>query len=165
MTLQLTGGDARQTLTVRYFPLLAWSFVGVATYGITTIFIAINEGRQPVTEGVIAAVALLVIFTMFVAATAGQFIATTFDRAADKVRIARYSIRGRLIIERPLSEVVGFQVTVLRRAQHRLELQMRSGERLPLTPFYVVTFNNSAMHKISALLGVEPKIEYKQRRF
>jgi hypothetical protein len=165
MTLQVTGGDARQTLSIRYFPLLAWSFVALAAYGISTIFIAINDGRQPVNEGVIAAVALLVIFTMFVAATAGQFVTTTFDRSRDLVRIARYSIRGRLIIERPLSEVVGLQVTVLRRAQHRLELQFRSGERLPLTPFYVVTFSNSAMHKISALLGVEPKIEHKVRRF
>lgn len=163
MTLQITGGDARQTLTVRYFPLLAWSFVALAGYGISTIFVAINDGRQPVTEGVIAAVALLVIFTMFVAATAGQFAMITFDRANDMVRIAQYGIRGRVIIERPLSEVVGVYATVLRRAQHRLELQLRSGERVPLTPYYVVTFSNRAMHKIGALIGVEPQIEYKVR--
>jgi hypothetical protein len=165
MTLQLTGGDARQTLTVQYFPLLAWSFVGLAGYGISTIFIAINAGRQPVNEGVIAAVALLVIFTMFVAATAGQFVITTFDRGRDLVRIARYSVRGRTIIERPLSEVVGVQVRVLRRAQHRLELQFRSGEKVPLSPYYVVTFSNSAMHKISKLIGVEPEIIHQPRRF
>ncbi len=165
MTLQLTGGDARQTLTVRYFPLLAWAFVALASYGISTIFIAINAGRQPVTEGVIGAVALLVIFTMFVAATAGQFAITTFDRASDLVRIARYGVRGRVIIERPLSEVVGVQATVLRRAQHRLELQFRSGERVPLSPYYVVTFSNSAMNKISALIGVEPQIVQQPRRY
>lgn len=165
MTLQLTGGDARQTLTVRYVPLLAWTFIGLLVYGISTIIAAINDGRQPINEGVVSAIMVLIGFAIFVAFTTGQVAITTFDRANDLVRVTQYGLRGRVLKERPLSEVVGVQVRVLRRAQHRLELLMRSGEQIPLSPYYVVTFSNQAMHKISALLDVEAQVVMQPRRY
>lgn len=157
MTIQSIN-ESPDTLTLRHFPILSWSFIAVALYGISTIVAAMIAGRQPADGGSFFALALLGGFTLFVAIIGGGVSTAHFDRRAGVVRLAGYSLLGRRVQERRLDEVVGLQVRVLRRSQHRVELQLRSGERLPLTSHYVVTFGTRGIARLSAYLGLDPEL-------
>jgi hypothetical protein len=152
----VTGGE--RALTVRYVPLLVWGFLAMACCGVITLVAGMVAGRQPATLGAIGATALLLGFALFVGLVGGELVVATFDRAADLVRIRRYGLRGLSMSERRLSDLAGLEVRVLRRAQHRIELRFRSGERLPLTNYYVVSLNSQGLRRLSALLGVEPTV-------
>ncbi|MBX0327004.1 hypothetical protein K2Z83_04820, partial [Oscillochloris sp. ZM17-4] len=155
MTINLMqGGESR--LTIRYLPLLAWLFIGVTLYGVGTLVAELAAGSRAMDGGTALGLAGLITLVLFVAVAAGQFVVCTFDRGGDQVRIARYGLHGRAVQTRPLSEVVGMDVRVLRRAQHRIELRLRSGERLSLTPYYVVAYGTGGIERIGALIGVEP---------
>lgn len=156
MTIQSIN-ESPDRLTLRYFPLVAWLFVAVSVYGLGTIAAAMLAGRQPADGGSFMAVALLGGFTLFVALMGGQVSTAHFDRRAGTVRLRSYGLVGRRAEERPLQEVVGLRVRVLRRSQHRIELQLRSGELLPLTAGYVVTFTSGGIGRLSAYLGLPPE--------
>jgi len=158
----VTGGE--RALTVRYLPLAVWAFLALAAYVIGALVVGMLTGSRPATAGALGATALLLGFTLFIALVGGELVIATFDRAADRVLIRRYGLRGFRRIERQLSELVGLEVRVLRRAQHRIELRFRSGERLPLTSYYVVSFNNRGLSRLSALLGLEPTLAPEPRR-
>lgn len=158
----LSVGD--RGLTLRYYPALAWLFIGLVLYGVGTILVAVQAGIQPLTAGTIFAIAALLAMVLFVAATAGQYVVCSFERSSNLMRICHYGLLGRRTIERPLSEVTRLNVRILRRAQHRVELQMRSGEQIPLTPYYVVTFGTSVITRLGRLLGLEPNVIEAPRR-
>jgi len=157
VTIQTTV-EAADALTLRYYPILSWSFIAVALYGLTSIVRALADGRQPATGGTYVAMALLAGFTLFVAVAGGAVATARFDRRSDSVRLRRYGLLGVRSEERRLSEVVRLRVQVLRRSQHRVELQLQSGERLPLTTHYVVTFGGGGVGRLAAYLGMEPEI-------
>ncbi|NNJ09478.1 hypothetical protein EKD04_003955 [Chloroflexales bacterium ZM16-3] len=155
MTINLIqGGESR--LTLRYVPLLAWSFICLTLYGVGTLVAEVLAGARAMDNGTMIGLAALITLVLLAAVTAGQFVVCSFDRGGDEVRVASYGLHGRAVQTRPLSEVVGVDVRVLRRAQHRLELRLRSGERLPLTPYYVVAFGTSGIERIGTMIGVEP---------
>lgn len=158
----VTGGE--RALTVRYLPVAVWAFAALAVAGVGALVAAMVAGRQPATAGALGATALLLAFTLFVAFVGGELVVATFDRAGDRVRIRRYGLRGASSTERRLSDLAGLEVRVLRRAQHRIELRFRSGERLPLTPYYVVSLNGRGLRRLSALLGMEPTLAEEPRR-
>jgi hypothetical protein len=158
----VTGGE--RALTVRYLPVAVWAFAAVALYGLGILVTGLLAGRQPATAGALGATALLLAFTLFVALVGGEAVVATFDRAADRVRIRRYGLRGFGSTERRLSDLAGLEVRVLRRAQHRIELRFHSGERLPLTSYYVVSFNSRGLRRLSALLGMEPTMAAEPKR-
>ncbi len=161
MTISLLrGGESR--LTLRYIPLLAWSFIGLTLYGAGAILAQVACGARALGGGTLGGLAMLVALALLAALSVGQLVVCRFDRAGDELRIARYGLRGRAVQTRPLSEVVGLDVRVLRRAQHRLELRLRSGERLPLTPYYVLAFGAGGIERLAALLGVEPAVVQQQ---
>ena len=157
MTIFSVRGGER-ALTVRYLPVAVWAFAALAAYGVGLLVVGMVAGRVPATAGALGATALLLAFTLFVALVGGELVVASFDQAADMVRISRYGLRGASRTERRLSDLAGLEVRVLRRAQHRIELRFRSGERLPLTPYYVVSFNGRGLRRLSALLGMEPTL-------
>lgn len=161
--VHLTGGERR--LMVRYLPVLTWSFTALALFGIGDIVARMLDGRLPVAAGPITAIAILLAMIGFVLYTGGHLVVATFDREHDAVRIARYGLQGRKVDDRRLSDVVGLDVRLLRRAQHRLELRMRSGERVPLTPYYVVSFGMAGVPRLSGFLGFEPTLVQQGRRW
>lgn len=163
MTINLLRG-AGDRLTLRYIPLLSWIFVGLACYGIGTIVTDLLAGRQAPQGSILLGLSALVVMALFVAISGGQLVICRFDRRADRLQIMRYGLHGRATQTRPISEVVGLDVRVLRRAQHRIELRMRSGERLPLSPYYVVAFSTGNIDRLAALLGVEPVTVQQQAR-
>jgi hypothetical protein len=157
MTIFSVAGGER-ALTVRYVPLVAWSFVALAAFGVIQILVRIASGLTPLNLGSLVALAVLLGFTGFVAYSGGELVLATFDRNADLVRVRSYGLTGLKLEERRLSEVTGLDIRILRRAQHRVELRFKSGERLPLTRYYVVTLNNRGLERLSSLLGVKPKL-------
>ncbi len=157
MTIFSVIGNEQQ-LTVRYLPVLSWAFVGLALFGCSDIVRRINDGRQELNAGTVLALAVLLGLALFVMATAGQLVVIRFNRRADQLRLRRYGLHGRATVERQISDLVGLDVRVLRRAQHRLELRFKSGERLPLTPYYVVSFNPNGMGRLSRMLGISPTV-------
>lgn len=157
MTIFSVAGGER-AVTVRYLPVAAWAFVALAAYVAAQIVAAMAAGQTPVDAGSLVALAALVAFTLFIVYAGGQLVVASFDRAADLVRVRRYGLTGRQVEERRLGDVVGLEVRVLRRAQHRIELRLSSGERLPLTSYYVVTFNNRGLDRLSGVLGVQPTV-------
>jgi hypothetical protein len=152
----VTGGE--RALTIRYVPVVVWAFGAVALWGVALILARLLDGRQPLTAGAIGAALVLLGFTLFVGFAGGELVVATFDRAADTLRIRRYGLRGASRAERRLSELAALEVRVLRRAQHRIELRFRSGERIPLTSYYVVSLNSRGLRRLSALLGIEPTL-------
>lgn len=157
MTIFSVAGGER-AVTVRYIPIVAWSFGALAAYGLADIVARMLDGRLAVSAATVGALLLLVAFAGFVLYTGGQLVLADFDRAADLVRIRRYGLDGRSATERRLSDLAGLEVRVLRRAQHRLELRFKSGERLPLTTYYVVTLNSRGLRRLSAMLGIAPTL-------
>lgn len=143
-------------LTVRYVPVLAWAFGALAAYGIASVIAGMAMGGVPVRPGSVLALLGLIGFTAFVLISSGQLVVARFDRAGDKVEIRRFGLAGMAREQRRLSEIVGLDLRLLRRAQHRIELRFRSGERLPLTNYYVISFNNRGLQRLSALLGITP---------
>jgi len=160
--VHFTGGERR--LMVRYLPVLTWSFAILALFGIGDIAARMLDGRLPVAVGPFTAIAILLAMTGFVLYTGGHLVVATFDREQDAVQIARYGLKGRAVDTRRLSDVVGLDVRLLRRAQHRLELRMRSGERVPLTPYYVVSLGMAGVPRLSGFLGFEPTLVQQARR-
>lgn len=145
-------------LTLRYFPLLAWAFIGVTSYGVGTIVTATIQGVQTFDSKALIALAALVTMVLFVAVTSGQFVICTFDREQNHVEVVRYGLHGRAVYVRMLNDIVGIEVRALRRAQHRIELQLRSGERLALTPYYVMALKTNDVQQVGRLLGIEPVV-------
>lgn len=143
-----------RAVNVRYMPFFAWFFAMLATYGISQIIARMASGLTPVNAGSFMAVGILTALMLFILFSGGQLVTASFDRAADLVRIRRYGLTGRQTEERRLSEVVGIDIRLLRRSQHRVELRLTSGERLPLTTYYVVTFNTSGITRLSERLSV-----------
>lgn len=157
MTIFSVAGGER-AVTVRYVPVVAWAFVGLAAYGAGRIVARLLAGLTPVGPGSLMALAVLLGFTLFVVYTGGQLVVASFDRAADRVLVRRYGLTGRQLEERRLSDVVGLDVRLLRRAQHRLELRLSSGERLPLTSYYIVTLNTRGLMRLAGALGLQPTV-------
>ncbi|PDV97566.1 hypothetical protein [Candidatus Chloroploca asiatica] len=157
MTLFLLSGD-RYNLNLRYLPLMVWLFVGLVIYGVVDIVTRMVDGRAPADIGGLTALALLISLGLFALHKGGEMVLASFDRGGDLIRIQRYGMTGRVVLERPFSELVAMDVRVLRRSQHRVELRFRSGERLPLTPYYVVTFNSGGLNRLASLLEVEPTL-------
>jgi hypothetical protein len=162
MTIVAVTGDA-QALTLRYVPVLAWAFGALAAYGVASVLAQMRAGVLAVGLGSLFALVLLIGFTLFVLATSGQFVVARFDRPADTVRLRRYGVVGVFRAERRLSDLVGLDLRRLRRAHHRIELRFRSGERLPLTQHYVISFNHRSLRRLSALLRIEPTLAEPQR--
>ena len=157
MTMFSATGNEK-VFTVRYVPVVAWAFMALTAYGVSQIIGRMLSGLTPVGPGSLIALAALVGMALFVFATGGQLVVASFDRAADQVLVRRYGLRGRAVDDRRLSELVGLDVRILRRAQHRLELRFSSGERLPLTPYYVVSLNNRGLLRLGEALGLQPTI-------
>lgn len=158
MTIQ-TVHQASGRLTIRYFPALIWVFVLLIIYGVGEIIGEIVGGVRQATPGPLISIALLVILAVVAALSGGSLVVCTFDQGRDIAQIRRFGLRGVERIERKLSEVTGIEVEVLRRSQYRIILQLRSGERLPLTPYYLVSlFSAHGINQLSALLGVAPTI-------
>lgn len=156
MTIQTLHGAADR-LTIRYFPVLVWIFVLLIGYGVASIGYELSSGLRPIGLGPLLAIALLVGLAAVAILTGGALVVCTFDRSRDQLLVRRFGLRGQERVERRLSEVVAIEVRVLRRSQHRVELGLRSGERLPLTPYYVVSlFGTGGISRLSALLGIEP---------
>lgn len=156
-------GAGERAITVRYMPVFAWLFVLLAAYGISQIIARMTAGLTPVNGGSLMAVGLLLAMALFILYVGGQLVVVTFDRPADLVRMRRYGLTGRQVEERRLSDVVSLDVRILRRAQHRIELRLSSGERLPLTPYYVVTFNNGGVMRLSERLGLPATVIQPER--
>jgi hypothetical protein len=152
----VTGGE--RAVQVRYIPVVTWAFGALAAYGVVDVCRRLIDGRLAPSVGSIGALLLLIGFALFVLYTGGQLVLASFDRADDSVRIRRYGLGGASRTERRLSELAGIDVRLLRRAQHRIELRFRSGERLPLTPYYIVSWNNGGVQRICALAGLQPTI-------
>lgn len=158
MTIQ-TVHQASERLTIRYFPALVWVFVLLIVYGVVTIIGEILGGARQATLGPLLSIAMLATLAAIAAFSGGAFVACTFDRDRDLAQIRRFGLRGAERIERKLSEVTAIEVEVLRRSQHRIILQLRSGERLPLTPYYLVSpFGAHGIDRLSRLLNMEPKM-------
>lgn len=157
MTIFSVSGGER-AVTVRYIPVIAWLFGLLAAYGISDVLRRMAGGLVTVHTGSIVALLLLAAFTAFVLAVGGQLVVATFDRAADQIEVRRYGLRGLSRTRRPMSELVGLDIRILRRSQHRIELRFRSGERLPLTSYYVVSFNNGGLRRLSEAAGISPTI-------
>lgn len=154
MTIFSVAG-AERAVTVRYIPVVAWLFGVLAAYGVSDIVARMLDGRLPIAVGSVSSLLLLIAFTGFILYTGGQLVFAEFDHAADLVRVRRYGLDGGSLTERRLSDLAALEVRLLRRAQHRLELRFKSGERLPLTYYYVVTLNSRGVHRLAELLGVE----------
>jgi hypothetical protein len=156
MAFQSTHRSA-QALQMRFMPLLAWAFLGFASYGIGTIIYDVATGRTVLDNGIVFALLALGTMVVFIAWSGSQFVIANFDAQHDRFRITRYDLRGRSIREHPLSEIVGIEIRFLRRALHRIEIQLRSGERVALTEYYVVGLSDKGVKRLSLLLGLEPK--------
>lgn len=164
MTIQ-TVHQASERLTIRYFPALVWIFVLLIVYGVGAIIGEIVGGVRQATPGPLLSIALLAILAAVAAFSSGALVICTFDRGRDMAQIRRFGLRGAERIDRKLSEVTAVEVEVLRRSQHRIILRLRSGERLPLTPYYLVSpFGARAINRLSVLLGLEPKIVQEKPR-
>ena len=157
MTFQLTQSNPDR-LTVHFIPWLTWSFVGLVVYGVSTIVQPIIAGSQPLTGGVALAVTLLVGMMLFTLITGGQLGICQIDHRRNMITVTSYGLLGRKRQERKLSDVKGLEVRILRRSQYRLLLALRSGERLPLAPFYLVSFSDRGIRRIAAALHVEPQM-------
>jgi hypothetical protein len=157
----VAGG--KSAVTVRYIPVVTWAFAAVAAYGVADIVARMADGRIPISPATLGSLLLLVAFAGYVCFIGGQVVFATFDRAADLVLVRRYGINGFSRTERRLSEITGLEVRVLRKAQHRVELRFASGERMPLTSYYVVTFNTRGIRRLSEMLGVEPSLAEEAR--
>lgn len=164
MTLQLAHRSPDQ-LTVRFIPWLTWSFAAVVMYGVGTIAQPFLTGVQSMTTGDVVAIALLAGLMLFTLITGGQLGICRIDHRSGKITVTSYGLLGRARQERPLADVKGLEVRVLRRAQYRLLMTLRSGERLPLAPFYLVSFNDRGIRRIAEALGVEPEMIQEQRTF
>ncbi|MCS6889427.1 MAG: hypothetical protein NZQ09_14565 [Chloroflexus sp.] len=164
MTWQLAHSGPDQ-LTVRFIPWLTWSFAALVIYGIGTITLPAFTGTQSLTTGEVVTIALLMGMMLFTLVTGGQLGICRIDRRNGKITVTSYGLLGRARQERSLADVKGLEVRVLRRAQYRLLLALRSGERLPLAPFYLVSFNDRGIRRIAAALGVEPEMIQEQRSF
>lgn len=162
MTYFSVSAGERAT-TVRYMPVIAWLFAVLATYGVSQIAGRMAAGLTPLGFGPIMSMGLLLAMALYILYFGGQLVVVSFDRPADLVRVRRYGLTGRQVVERRLSEVVGLEVRILRRAQHRVELRLRSGERLPLTPYYVVTFNSGGVTRLSERLGLPATVVQPER--
>ncbi len=163
MTIFSVAGGER-AVTVRYVPVATWSFVALSAYVGAQIVAAMAAGLTPPGPGGPIALIALLAFTLFILYAGGQLVVARFDRAADLVRVRRYGLTGRQVEERRLSDVAALEVRVLRRAQHRIELRLKSGERLPLTSYYVVTFNNRGLDRLGSVLGMQPTVVEERRR-
>lgn len=150
------AGDDR-LLRVRYMPVAAWGFVLLTALGIGDIVSRLLDGRATAVNGSIAAIAALAALALFVLYSGGQLVSISFDRVADRMQLRHYGLRG-LNVERRMSDLTGIEVRVLRRAQHRIELRFSSGERLPITPYYIISISNRGLKRISALLDMQPTI-------
>ncbi|MFV9503813.1 MAG: hypothetical protein AB4911_04525 [Oscillochloridaceae bacterium umkhey_bin13] len=157
MTIFSVIGDQR-FLTVRYLPVMTWLFVAIAAYGIADVVNRMLDGRLVAGTGPFLGLAGLAAMALYALAAGGQFVVASFDRGSDLVRVQRYGLDGISTTDRPLSDLSSLDVRVLRRAQHRIELRFRSGERLPLTRYYVVTFNRRGLGQLSEMLRLEPQI-------
>ncbi|WP_298405923.1 hypothetical protein [uncultured Chloroflexus sp.] len=164
MTWQLAHRSPDQ-LTVRFIPWLTWSFAAVVMYGVGTIAQPFLTGVQSMTTGEVVAIALLAGLMLFTLITGGQLGVCRIDHRSGKITVTSYGLLGRARQERPLADVKGLEVRVLRRAQYRLLVALRSGERLPLAPFYLVSFNDRGIRRIAEALGVEPEMIQEQRTF
>lgn len=164
MTWQLAhrGSDH---LTVRFIPWLTWSFAIIVMYGIATIAQPFITGAQSITTGEAVSIALLAGLMLFTLITGGQLGICRIDHRNGTITVTSYGLLGRARQERPLADVKGLEVRVLRRAQYRLLLALRSGERLPLAPFYLVSFNDRGIRRIAEALGIEPEMIQEQRTF
>lgn len=156
----VTGGE--RAVTVRYLPLLTWAFGVVALYGIVDLIARLFDGRIVPSAGSLGALGLLIGFAAFVLYSGGELVIASFDRATDTIQIRQYGVTGFGSIKRRLSELVGIEVRLLRRAQHRIELRFRSGERLPLTRYYIVSWNSGGLRRLSRLMGIEPTVVQRQ---
>ncbi len=157
MTFQLTQSNPDR-VTVHFIPWLTWSFAGLVVYGVSTIVQPIIAGSQPLTGGIALSVALLVGMVLFTLITGGQLGICQIDHRRNMITVTSYGLLGRKRQERKLSDVKGLEVRILRRAQYRLLLALRSGERLPLAPFYLISFNDHGIRRIAAALNVEPQL-------
>jgi hypothetical protein len=150
------AGDERN-LRVRYLPVAAWGFALLTALAVADIARRIFNGRIVDLDGPLLAMAALSAFALFVLYSGGQLVSIAFDRAADRVQLNHYGLRS-FAAERRLSDITSIEVRLLRRAQHRIELRFSSGERLPITPYYIISITNRGLKRMSASLNMEPKI-------
>ncbi|NJN17959.1 MAG: hypothetical protein HC822_17640 [Oscillochloris sp.] len=157
MTIQSLS-QRSDRLTLGYWPVLAWIFIALTAYGIGEILLAVNNGQHVFDSGTATALALLGGLAVFVAFVGGDVVIADFDRPGNRIRVRSFGLRGIRRAERPLNEVTGLTIQVLRRNQHRVLLHMQSGERLSLTSYYVVALGIGKISRLSDFLGVEPQI-------
>ena len=126
--------------------------------GIGDIVTRLLDGRLTWGIGTLVAIVALAGFALFTLFTGGQFVRVVFDRDADRIDLYQYGLRGVRVARRRISDLSGLDVRILRRAQHRIELRFRSGEQLPITPYYIVSVRHQGLKRISTLLGMKPTI-------
>jgi hypothetical protein len=156
LTYSVRSSD--RLLHIHYAPVLVWSFALMVLVGIGDIVSRLLDGRLTWGIGTLGAIVALVGFALFTLLTGGQFVRVVFDRDADTIRLYQYGVRGLQTTRRRISDLSGLDVRILRRAQHRIELRFRSGERLPITPYYIVSLRHQGLKRISALLRMEPTL-------
>jgi|YNPMSStandDraft_2_1061718.scaffolds.fasta_scaffold06553_2 hypothetical protein len=157
MTLQFIQSYPDR-VTIHFIPWLTWSFAGLVGYGLFTILQPVIAGTQSLTGGIALSVALLVGMVLFTLIIGGQLGICQIDHQRNVITVTAYGLQGRTRHERSLSDVKGLEVRILRRSQYRLLLALRSGERLPLAPFYLVSFSDRGIRRIAAALHVEPQM-------
>ncbi len=156
MTLQLAQGGPDR-LTVRFIPWLNWSFALLVLYGISTVALAVFNGTQSFSSGEAIGLVMLFGLVIFTLITGGRLGICRIDRRRGLISITSYGLLGRAHQERRLDDVKGLEVRILRRAQYRLLLALRSGEKLPLAPFYLISVNDRGIRRIASALNVEPE--------
>ncbi|NJM06948.1 hypothetical protein HC891_13395 [Candidatus Gracilibacteria bacterium] len=145
-------------LQINFWPVFAWLFIALALYGIATIVAAVASGARPFSVGIAIGSSTLVAFTLFVFHSVGQPVFCRFDTERNLLLIWRLSLRGPVSIERPLSDVVGVTARVIRRAYCQIELQMASGEKLRLTPYFYTALSTYAVDQLGLFLKQEPQL-------
>jgi hypothetical protein len=153
MTIQRLVRSEQQIRWVVY-PLLTWLFTVLAIYNMVAIVLGVIDGRQPFNNGTLIALSLILGVTLFVNFMAGEFAVCTFDKAAQQIRLRRYSLRGIARFDRPLPELTAIKVVQMRGAYCAISLNLRSGEQLPLVSSYVILLSLRNVTELVEALGV-----------
>jgi hypothetical protein len=148
-----------QRLQLHFWPVLAWIVIGMALFSIAAFVSDMLSSGRPFSVGIGVGLGTLLAFALFVFQTVGQPVFCRFDAERDRLSIWRLSLRGPSYTERQLSEVVGVTARVLRRAYCQIELQLASGERLRLTPYYYTAFSTYAVDQLGRFLQQEPQVQ------
>jgi hypothetical protein len=146
-------------LQLNFWPVLSWIVIALTLSGVAAIVVEVASGGRPFSVGIAIGTGTLLAFALFIFQVVGQPVFCRFDAERNQLSIWRLSLRGPSRLERPLSEVVGISARVLRRAYCQIELQLASGERLRLTPYFYTAFSTYAVDQLGLFLQREPEVQ------